>query len=106
MGRITKTTSADVASGIGSEKDQVDRLMVRLRRATDQVALGFSIQTAQTTLAKRYAAFTPTGDADADRATLAEFEQQATALLRKAQKQQRDNATRRVAGAAGIYLGT
>jgi len=107
MGRTPKTSSSDVASDdLRSEIEQVDRLMARLRRAADQVSLGFSIQTAESTLAKRYARFTPTGDLGADRATLAEFEQQATSLLRKAQKQQKDNTARRVAGTAGIYLGS
>ena len=36
------------------------------------VALGFSIQTAESTLAKRYARFTPTGDLGADRQRLGE----------------------------------
>lgn len=107
MGRIPKArTGTEVDDDLRSELEQIDRLMARLRRASDHVALGFSIQTAQATLAKRYARFTPTGDSAADRATLAEFEQQATSLLRKAQKQQRDNGGRRVLGTAGIYLGS
>ena len=105
MGRITKTRSGiEVGDGLAGEIDQIDRLLARLRRATDQVALGFTVQSAESTLAKRWARFTPTGDVASDRATLAEFEQQATSLLRKAQKQARDNGSRRVAGTAGISL--
>jgi hypothetical protein len=93
MGRITKTTSAtDMSDPIRSEMDQIDRLMARLHRAAAQVGVDPAIHTAASTLAKRYAAFTSTGDADADGATLAELEQQATSLLRKAQKQQRDRS--------------
>lgn len=107
MGRMAKVSSGtDPDDELRAEREQIDRLMARLRRATDHVALGFTIQTAQATLAKRYDRFTPTGDVAADLATLAEFEQQATSLLRKATKQQRDNGARRVAGTAGIYLGT
>lgn len=106
MGRTPKTSSSDIGiDELRVETDQIDRLMARLRRAADQVALGFSIQTAESTLAKRYARWTPTGDVASDRATLAEFEQQATSLLRKAQRQQKATGSRRVAGASGIVLG-
>ena len=107
MGRIPKARSGiDVGDDdIQTEVEQIDRLMARLRQAADQVPIGFTVQSAQSTLAKRYARFTPTGDADADRATLLEFEQQATSLLRKAQQQRRDGG-RRIAGTAGIVLGS
>lgn len=102
MGRIEKTHSGiDRRDDLAAEIDQIERLLARLRRATDRAVLGDSVETAASTLAKRWARFTPTGDAASDRATLAEFEQQATSLLRKAQKQARDNGSRRVPDTAG-----
>jgi hypothetical protein len=107
MGRMAKVSSGtDPDDDLRPEREQIERLLARLRRATDHVTLGFSIQTAQATLAKRYDRFTSTGDPGADRATLAEFEQQATSLLRKATKLQRDNGSRRAAGAGGMALGS
>ena len=91
MGRISRTSSATVVTDpIRAETDQVERLLARLNRALGHAGADPAMRSAGTTLVKRYAAFTATGDPDADRSTLAAFEQQATALLRKAQKQQRD----------------
>jgi hypothetical protein len=107
MGRIPKDPHGDERENdFRASIDQVDRLMARLRRATAQVAVDPSIQAAQATLAKRYAGFAPTRGDAADEATLAEFEQQATSLLRKALKQQRDGVARGVVGAVSASVGS
>jgi hypothetical protein len=106
MGRMTKVSSgADPDDALRAEREQIDRLLARLRRATGRGARGFSLRTAQATLAKRYDRFTASGDVAADRATLAEFEQQATSLLRKATEQPRDAGSRRTPSAATVTLG-
>lgn len=106
MGRLEKVHSGtDAGDDLTAEIDQIDRLLARLRRTADQVALGFSIQSAESTLSHRWSRFTPTGDAAADRATLAQFEQQAISLLRKAQQQRRDSSARRTAGTAAMIIG-
>jgi hypothetical protein len=106
MGRIPKTSSSDVAGDdLRAETDQIERLLARLRRTADHAAIDGSLRTAGSTLAKRYAAFTPSGDVSADRASLAELEQQATSLLRKARKQEHDHGARRGARTAGAGLG-
>jgi hypothetical protein len=97
MGRIEKVTSrTDRGDDMRSERDQIDRLLARLRWAADDHSVR---STPESTLVKRYAAFTPTGDLDTDLASLAELEQEAMSLLRKRQKERRDRKARRSGGA-------
>jgi hypothetical protein len=98
------SSGADRVEEVDARLAHLRSTMTRLRRAADQVAIGFSIQAAEVALRKRVAAFLPSGDPAADLAELDELERQAASLLNKANRQRRTNSSRRVAGAAGIII--
>ena len=94
----------DGVEDVEAQLARVRSLSAQLRRAADQVVIGFVIGEEATAVAKRVERFERTGDDDADRATLTELEARIRRDLRDAKAKSKENGKRTTLGLAGIII--